>query len=1145
MRHLERGVPVGLLTALVLLLWPAPAGGQEQFAQLDRRPRFMQPAPGGGAPREIDVTQVALLRRRVSLNREGATVAQVLEEISRQTGLLFAYKADLLPLDRVVGLRADSITIAAALTEILVDAGVDVLLKSPRQAVLLRRSEPVQTGTVTGRVTDAKSEEGVPGVEVYLEGTRWRTTTGEDGRYRLAEVEVGDYRLTVRRIGYAKQSQAVTVASGEEVTVDVALEPVPTQLNEIVTTVTGDQRRVELGHVVGRINADSLVREAPVSNLTELLNGRVPGLTVSTAQGTVGGDTRLQIRGLNSTTLNSEPIILVDGVRYANPRTFSGQQGPFGKEPTSRLNDLNPNDVESIEVVKGPSAATLYGTDAANGVIVITTKRGRPGPAQWRAYVKGTTSGIPAQSYPDNYWGWPGAFGGIVSCSLRFVALGFCTQDSVTVLSNPLNDPELSIFQNHPRGEYGLNVSGGSQALRYYFSGDVEDAAGPIRMPPAIEEQLKARRGVRELPEEQRTPNAFAKVNLRANASADLGERAAVQVSAGYIQSATRTLAPFFAQNNGISVLSPATDPLGLNNPLAPAAAFARTSTENISRFTGSATGQWRPLGWLEARATVGLDVTSSARHSLARRGEAFASDLGTVGDDRTRTLQTTADLGVMASARRGRRSSRTAVGAQYVRSLSDGVSASGQDLVAGGESLSDAALFQTSQSYNETVTLGSYLEQTLGLNERLFVTGALRVDGASTFGRDYDAVVYPKAGISWLVSEEPFLPRLPGLDELRLRYAYGASGLQPTPGMALPTVIVTPTFVDGQAGNGAALTLGNPGLRPERVKEHEFGFDMAALQQRLRLEATWYRKRTVDQIQSVPTVIGPQPAQIFTNLGLVASRGFEVQLSARVLDARPVSWDLTLRHASHTDELVEIGEGTPRYDAYGGFVEGYPLGARFVRPLLGYADANGNGIIEPGEVQMGDSAVYAGRSEPPRALTLNTVVGLFQRRLRLSALVERRSGFTQRNELKQLQCGQWGTCRAAVDPTAPLAEQAEVVAFFSGPVQGATATYGFLEKADFTRLREVTVAWDLPGHLVRALRLRQASVSLSGRNLALWTSFSGPDPESVLNAFGTGVGGGVANVTTTTAGQLASGGSAASGIPQARTWTLRLDVGF
>jgi len=1126
MHRLHRGM---IVTALALIAATAGLGVESAEAQeltlADRGPRFLFAATANSPAQPLDTRRSPVLRQQLSLDLDGVTLGAALAEVTRQSRLAFVYSRDILSPDARVNLRAEQITLAAALTEILLDAGVDVLLSSSGQAALVRREEQgvAQPGDVAGRVTDAKTGQALPGADVFLEGTNRRTMTGDDGRYHLADVTAGSYTLTVRRLGYAKQSQQVTVTEGEELAVDVALEPVPTQLNEIVTTATGEQRLLELGHVVGRINADSLVREAPITNLSELLTARVPGLHVAQVHGAVGGRVKVQVRGANSLLLNNQPIVIVDGVRYTNderPRPFGF--GPGDTEPSSPLNDINVNDIESVEVVKGPSAATLYGIDAANGVIVVTTKRGQPGPARWNTYAKGTTTSV-QRGFPDLYWGWGTVFGvpnnTTASCSLSGLADGSCTQqDSVTLIRNPLNHPHHSILSSQPTWEYGASVAGGREDLRYHFSGDYQDATGPLQMPPALVERLQTQRGLPELPEEWLKPNALTKLNLRSNLTAELGERADLRLNVGYIRTDTRTLPRFNSPYVQAFYAPNPESPYGFFDSQSPAEAYAQTASEVTDRFLGSASGQWRPAPWLETRGTLGLDLSNSHRYGLARpvdQPNDFVSNNGAVEDSRSRQVATTAELSVAATARRGRLSARTAVGGQYVRRLATGSGVIGLGLPAGGSEPQSALSIVTSQTHLETVVLGGYVEEMLGLNDRLFLTGAVRLDGASSFGRDFDEAFYPKVGASWLVSQEPFLPRLPGLDELRLRYAYGASGKQPDPVWARPGLVPDQAWLDGGPVNEVLLTgLGNPELGPEQVREHEFGFDVGALGNRVSLEATWFRRRTTGLIVSEPGPVGA--GLLFRNLGLVTQRGFEAQVHARVLKTRLVSWDLALQHSDYTTRVEDIGNGESRRTDFGGYVEGYPLGGRFLRPVVGYEDVNGDGIVAFSEIQTGDSAVYMGQSIPPRSQTLTTVLGFFQRRLRLSALLERKTGFTQINAI---QC--FGTCRAAVDRNTPPEEQ----------VKAVRSNDVVPEKGDFTRLREVTAALDLPVALTRALRLRSATLSVSGRNLALWTNFNGPDPEA-----------GDPNLNSTL--WSAAGGSAV-GIPQSRTFSVRLDVGF
>src|SRR5690606_1989439 len=545
------------------LMYPAAAAGQT--SALRPRDTLVQAGPEPLHP----------LKRLVTLNGVGVPLREVLAAISAQAGLGLVCGSDVVPIDRRIDLHLSAIPAGQALRIALAGTDVEIETPNPRQVLLVKRRDSesakpvVQAGRVAGRITDAATGQGIQAVDVWLDGTRLRTLTEEDGRFMLTGVGAGTYTLRVRRIGYASASRQVTVTAGETTVVDLTLQSVPTPLDAIVATVTGRHRAREMGHSTSRINVDSLTREAPISSVTEALTGRVPGLQIFNTSGMLGGEVNIQIRSANSLRLNNAPTVIIDGIRYTshNGDGSSRTLGPplgAGFEPTSRLNDLNPNDIESIEVVRGPSASTLYGTDASNGVIVITTKSGRPGPARWNAYVRAGLTDIPQLRMPDYYWGWGSA---TANCTLRLQSLGTCTQDSVSVVRNPLNDPQLTVFGAKPRWQYGANVSGGTDVLSYYVSVDREQAVGPMRMPAAIAKQLEERLGKGGLSKSQLEPNAYNKLNLRTNLAAKAGGTATLRININYVESETRQVNLANPFNAGILEFSPEGEPYAYYNP--------------------------------------------------------------------------------------------------------------------------------------------------------------------------------------------------------------------------------------------------------------------------------------------------------------------------------------------------------------------------------------------------------------------------------------------------------------------------------------------------------------------------------------------------------------------------------------------------
>jgi outer membrane receptor protein involved in Fe transport len=341
----------------------ATARAQEvATAAYQRGPRFLLATATELLP--VDVSRTPTLARRLSLELEGATLKRALEVIAARSGLVLAYSDDVVPLDTRVHLRAEAITAAAALTDVLFDAGVDVVFKADGSAALVKRRPP-QIGSIAGQVTDARTGEGLESVEVLLEGTRWRALTAADGRYHLADVEAGDYTLVARRIGYARQVRPITVAGGEQLTVDLALEPAATRLEELVSVGTVVPTEVKaLPSPVSVITAEDIERQQ-LRRTDQIFRLFVPS-AVAWDLGESPEQTAITIRGASSFTGGTGVKIFVDGVEVTST-TFTL---------------IDPNSIERVEIIRGPEAATVYGPGAIGGVMQVFTKKGDPARAR-------------------------------------------------------------------------------------------------------------------------------------------------------------------------------------------------------------------------------------------------------------------------------------------------------------------------------------------------------------------------------------------------------------------------------------------------------------------------------------------------------------------------------------------------------------------------------------------------------------------------------------------------------------------------------------------------------------------------------------------------------------------------------------------
>lgn len=1111
---------------------------------------------------DVDAHDSSLLDRQANLSLQDVDLGVALRTLSKRSGVVIAFSASLLPPGRVVSCTCEHATVGTALErllsgtwllyhelqeEIAIIPQVPMSPSQPRYASLykaplvpvltrmlshrLHTTAPVRlVGTIVGTVTVAETRAAVASAQVTVEGTGLGTLTNSDGAFSIAGVPAGRQAVTVTSIGYRTVTHEVEVADDATVTLDFTMEIEPTRLQEVVVTATGEQRRLEVGNVIGTIRADSITREAPVKRLADVLEARVPGVQIIANTGFTGESPRIRIRGISSVSLPRDPLLYIDGVRVENStgslrHPSLGFIGNYGHSP-GRFNDFSPDEIESIEVVKGPSAATLYGTDAANGVILIRTKRGRLGAPRWSFFAEGGVL-APAVKMPDSYWTWGTntTTDAVQSCPLVLQAAGTCRADSLSVFS-PLNHPETTPIGTGYRRQLGAQVSGGVGQFTYFLAAEHEDEVGYLRMPDAEIARITEERGIAALPSDQLRPNTMRRLNLRSNVGMQLGPRAEVNLSTGVVIGETRIPRgeTFFS-----GYMSPgyrdANDGWRDDRP---GELYGIRGQEDLMRYTGSLSGNWQPSEWLTTRATLGLDFSSALFDGLQRRGE---GPLGTgrVGrrlNNRTNVSLYTADVNASAYFQTAAGvSSRTTVGVQYNRRNERLTWASAQDLPPGSETVTGAAVLTGGERNVESIVAGTYAEQTFGLNDRLFLTGAARVDGSSSFGQNFRAAVYPKASVSWLLSDEPFMPNLGPLTSIRLRAAYGASGVQPGPTDALALATLFSTLPDGTLTSGAALeSSGNPDLRPERQTEYEAGLDLEVANGRVALEATYYDRLSSDALVEVPLPPSVGIASRWENIGSVRNRGLEMLLTAVVLKTPTLSWDVSFNGSINRNRLESIDADIPfiGLNPSSRSRVGYPLFARWTFPILGWADENSDGIIGLDEIMIGDTVTYHGEAHPPRQLTVATGVSLFGEALRLSSQFDYRGGHVNMNFTYLNHCGFYEACQAVQDPSMPLEEQARAHAWRANSNSWA----GGMEDGSFWRWREFSATYRLPQRAAQWFGANSMSVTVAGRNLRLWTSYRGPDPE----------------VNSSAGLQILEGSSGGATMPQTRYWTLRVN---
>ena len=1005
------------------------------------------------------------------------------------------------------------------------------------------------TGSVRGRVLERGSNQPVPGANliILVGGARLGSITDNSGTYVVRSVPAGDVVVRALRIGYAPDTVRVTVPANGEAVADFTLDRVATQLEAVVTTATGDQSRKEIGNVIASVSVDSLAGRAPVTNLTEVLQARTPGVQIIQGSGNTGSSPSIRIRGTSSLSLSNEPLIIVDGVRIDN----SAQPNAVGgaSVTTTRINRFgafNPDEVESIDIIKGPSAAALYGTAAANGVLVIKTKRGSAGRTLWNIYAEGGSVEQPAKFF-DNYRAWGrNVVGGVpgtapVLCRISDQSLGRCTRDSLTTF-NPLMNSETTPFATQPRFLYGLQASGGNSNFTFFVSAEREDETGPYRMPDAEISRLQELRGTRPSGE-QIEPNQLQQTGLRANFGVPLGSNAQLSVSTGY---SDRTLytpfeGGFFAGLWFQSYFAP-----GFRTATNGTSAqhigdiFSVTQKIRDQRFTGSTALNWQPKSWLTTRATVGLDQNAGYGFRFARFGEGTITGWGppgqTGGRDATRNTfsRYSVDLGATATWQAmPALSTRTSVGLQWFKDTQYQTDARGYSLPPGAQTPNGAQQQLSSETTNENATYGAFVEEVFGWDEKRFLTLGLRTDQNSAFGANAGNAVYPRAALSWAVGEESWFPALSWASDVRLRAAYGQAGQFPTVTTAALQFLNAFSVPVGGIETAALRlqSLGNPDLKPEVTSETEFGGDFGLFNGRVQVEATYFRKESRDALflNPLPPSVGSSqtgaPSQ-WQNLAKVRNQGFELAFETKLIDRPALQWSARINGSVLDNELVDAGNAQLAVTQGARNVVGYPLFGLWARPIRSFADANGDGILTESEIVVGDTAEYKGSTLPTREAGITSTLGLFNNRLRFNALVDYRGGFYNQWGFENQRCIS-GNCRAVSDPDAPLADQAAAVTTTSARL--GNSVWGYFVENDFVRFRELSVSLEVPERLLSFARGRNATLTLSGRNIGLlWSKYPGIDPETNASVANTG-----------------GGNNDYFAAPPLRYWLLRFNLGL
>lgn len=1018
--------------------------------------------------------------RRVSCDCAGATVAETLDRLLEGTLFWYSVMDGQVVLTPKVAPRVELLppslpgVSATAASDLLSTHWAAYPLREPPRAPIL------QQAFVAGLVMDARTLEPLAGAQIVIEGTDQGALTDARGRFRIQNVGGTEVTLRVVLLGYRTLTQSVRVG---DPSVRIALEQTAIELDEVVVTGTpGGQLRRSIGNSVATINGAEALERSAAPTLGNLLNGRAPGVIILPSTGRVGSGPSIRIRGRSTLSLSSEPILYIDGVRVNNDVNSGPPAGGFGAQNgrvASRLDDIDPEDIERIEIIKGPAAATIYGTEAANGVIQIVTKKGAAGESQWTARVQQGTAFFQdaEERIPTNYFRNP--------------------QTGTIEAWNPIAQESARgtpIFNNAHSQAYSLSLSGSRDQMSYYVSGTYDDQEGVE--PNNWQKRFSGHANLRLAP----TDNLDVSTSLHVvRSSADFG----VDVGTSAMLGALYGHPLLFPANRGFIFFPPELPQQLMHN------------LQDINRYTGGVTVNHRPAKWLAQRLTLGLDFTSDDSRALeqfappdlapfwASLGPANA--LGRIAQRLRNESYLTGDYsGTATFSLTPSLSSASSIGGQFVRKQLKSSQLGGRRFPAPGvETVSGTALPDAaSQSVLVNTTVGVYAQQQFGYNERLFLTGAVRVDNNSAFGEDFDFVTYPKLSLSWVMSEEPWWRWGNVVDALKLRAAYGQSGQQPDAFAALRT-LSSAARANGEIGVTPG-SFGNPDLKPERGTELEVGFE-AGLFDRLSLDFTYFNKRTKDAIlqrQTAPSF--GFPGNQFVNIGETSNRGFELQAGLQVLRQENFAWEIGGNIGTNEDKIEELG-GIP-FVGSGNLrsVEGYPISGFWSRRVVSAdRDPTTHAITNilcdggPGgePVPCAQAALIFIGTQTPKAAGAISSTFTIRRRLTLYGLVDFKTGHKRLNSNEFLRCGGFvPVCEAIYFPEG---YSTEYLASIVRSSITASVFAPFIQDASFAKLREVSATYQIPDRWLGWTGASRAALTVAGRNLAIWTDYNGIDPEA------------------------------------------------
>lgn len=995
-----------------------------------------------------------------------------------------------------------------------------------------------QTGTISGRVTDAATGEGIPGASVALQGTTLGAAADIDGNFRFA-VPAGTYVVTASSVGYRRGQQPLTVAVGGEYTVNFSLAEDAAGLDELVVTgVGGTQERRNLSTAISSVGGD-VFRELPPISADAALQGRAAGVTVLQSSGTPGGGVSVRVRGSTSVSGSNQPLYVVDGVPVSSGNFSSLGAGNQG---TNALATIDPSEIADMQILKDAAATALYGTRAANGVVLITTRRGLQGRTQVEFEASTGTSRLPQT--PD-----------LLTAS-EFVTVH---RQAVRNQTNPGANPAYGtavpldssavtttdyfdeVTQTGAIQNYRLSVSGGNQATQYRLGGSYSDESGAI-----IRSGFERYNGTLNVSHRwSQRATVFAKASYNRSVNNRIGNDNYIY---GVLTNAllARPYQPVFLSDG--TTYNPLSGPF--SNPIAEAQTrFVTTDT----KFLGNIDLGYEVAPGLTIRGTAGLDRFDLGEDRFA---QSFTSQGAPNGAG---AFVSTFFQNVVLAANAIWRP--TFLGEDHGLQLLAGISQEDTRSQTASATGINYPLDQTSLVSSAATTTGGQTASRSGLRSylasadynflsRYLATASVRIDGSSRFGENRRYGVFPAASLGWNLKEEAFLKPVSGIEQLKVRVSYGITGQQEIGNFARLSLFSTG---GSYAGNPALAPaqLGNPDLQWEETAQFNAGLDYVILRGRIGGSIDFYNKRTDALLLSALLPLSSGYGGVQRNIGEIQNQGLEFQLSTINLNTGGFRWTSLFNIATNANKVLKLydGDGDGKGDEQAaGFAsrlaEGQPLGVFYgyvydglfqnvneICPAVAgeTAAARGNrckalglayhnattvnattGSVNPSGTYLGDrrfkdldgdglitaaDQTFMGNPNPDFFGGLTNTFSF--KGLELSAFLQFSQGNDVYNNSKAFLEQSYRTSGRLLDAWTPTNTDTDVARVTTAnPNNNARPSSYLVEDGSYIRLKTLSLAYGVPSRYARYVGASGIRLYTVGTNLWTSTKYSGLDPE-------------------------------------------------